>query len=170
MTTNTTLSIPNALKAARPEDYYENTVTIGWPSSADRGLLTVYAGLQEAVAFSAGGHEALTREFVRFLVGGGWLGHWLDFTGDRYLPPMPALIDQPFWLDPSDPHHMASAIQFLTRPRTYDYAVVSGEWRHARVRTERVWPKAVHRVAADGLSPEQAVDEAVARIKQLLSE
>jgi multiple sugar transport system substrate-binding protein len=35
---------------------------------------------------------------------------------------------------------------------------------------ERVWPKAVHRVAADGISPEQAVDEAIARIKQILAE
>jgi multiple sugar transport system substrate-binding protein len=33
-----------------------------------------------------------------------------------------------------------------------------------------VWSKAVHRVAADGVSPEQAVDEAIARIKQILSE
>jgi hypothetical protein len=29
---------------------------------------------------------------------------------------------------------------------------------------------AVHRVAAEGISPEQAVDEAIARIKQILSE
>jgi multiple sugar transport system substrate-binding protein len=33
-----------------------------------------------------------------------------------------------------------------------------------------VWGRAVHRVAADGISPEQAVDEAIARVKQLLSE
>jgi hypothetical protein len=32
------------------------------------------------------------------------------------------------------------------------------------------WPKAIHRVAAEGISPEQAVDEAIARIKQILSE
>ena len=32
------------------------------------------------------------------------------------------------------------------------------------------WPEAVHRVAADGISPEQAVDEAIARIKQILAE
>jgi hypothetical protein len=30
--------------------------------------------------------------------------------------------------------------------------------------------KAIHRVAAEGVSPEQAVDEAIARIKQILSE
>jgi hypothetical protein len=33
-----------------------------------------------------------------------------------------------------------------------------------------VWANAVHRVVADGISPEQAVDEAIARIKQILSE
>ena len=35
---------------------------------------------------------------------------------------------------------------------------------------ESVWGKAVHRVVAEGISPEQAVDEAIARIKQILSE
>ena len=108
---------------------------------------------------------------MRFLVGEGWLAHWLDFAGDRFLPPMPALLEQPFWLDPGDPHRMAAAMQFLTRPRDYwTYAAVSGEWRHRRVTAEHVWPKAIHRVVADGLSPEQAVDEAIARIHQILSE
>jgi hypothetical protein len=30
--------------------------------------------------------------------------------------------------------------------------------------------RVVHRVAAEGISPEQAVDEAIARIKQILAE
>jgi hypothetical protein len=33
-----------------------------------------------------------------------------------------------------------------------------------------VWGKAVHRVAAEGISPEQAVNEAIARIKEILAE
>ena len=107
---------------------------------------------------------------MRFLVAEGWLAHWLDFAGDRFLPPMPALLEQPFWLDPGDPHRMASAMQFLTRPHDYSYAAASGEWRHQLVEAEGVWPKAVHRVVADGLTPEQAVDEAIARVKQILSE
>ena len=32
------------------------------------------------------------------------------------LPPMPKLLDQPFWLDPSDPHRMAAVMQ-VTRAR-----------------------------------------------------
>ena len=170
MTPNPTLSIQNALKATRPEDYYKNAVTLDWPAGVDGQPLAIYAGLQEAVVFNAGGHVATAKGFVRFLVEDGWLAHWLDFAGDRLLPPMPALLDSPFWLDQSTPHRVRAAMQFLTRPRTYDYVAVSGEWRHARVRTEHVWSTAVHRVAADGLSPAQAVDEAIARVKQLLSE
>jgi multiple sugar transport system substrate-binding protein len=35
---------------------------------------------------------------------------------------------------------------------------------------ENVWGNAVHRVVTEGITPEQAVDEAIARIKQILSE
>jgi len=35
---------------------------------------------------------------------------------------------------------------------------------------EALWPKAVHAVVTEGISPEQAVDQAIARIKQILSE
>jgi multiple sugar transport system substrate-binding protein len=34
MTPNQTLSIPNALRTARPDDYYQNVVTIDWPDGA----------------------------------------------------------------------------------------------------------------------------------------
>ena len=108
---------------------------------------------------------------MRFLVADGWLAHYLDFSGDRYLPPMPKLLDAPFWLDPSDPHRMAAAMQFLTRPRAQNlFAVASGNWRHQLVAKENVWGQAVHRVVAEGISPEQAVDEAIARIKAILAE
>jgi multiple sugar transport system substrate-binding protein len=45
-----------------------------------------------------------------------------------------------------------------------------GNWRHDVVWQEFTWAKAIHRVAAEGVSPEQAVDEAIARIKQILAE
>ena len=113
---------------------------------------------------------ATAKEFVRFLVGEGWLMHYLNLSGERMLPSIPALLDQPFWLDPSDPHRMASVMQVASRPLAHNYDGASGDWRHGLVRQEHIWQKAVHRVAAEGISPEQAVDEAIARIKQILSE
>ena len=109
------------------------------------------------------------KELVRFLVGEGWLAHYLNFAGERMLPTMPALLQAPFWLDPGDPHRMRSAMQLLTQPRALDW-YTPFDLRHRNVDDEGVWPKAVHRVVTEGISPEQAVDEAIARIKQILSE
>ena len=83
---------------------------------------------------------------------------------------MRKLVEQPFWLDPADPHRLRAAMQLLTRPHFYGNEVRGNEWRSSLIFRENVWGKAVHRVVADGISPEQAVDEAIARIKQILSE
>jgi multiple sugar transport system substrate-binding protein len=167
MTMNSTLSIPNALKAERPQDYYENAVTIEWPEGTEGQPLPLETTPNSAMVFKDGGHIATAEEFVSFLIGEGWLAHYLDFSAERMLPAMPKLLDAPFWLDPSDPHRMRSAMQLLTQPRSYEYVTVSGNWRHAEA--QYVWAKAIHRVAAEGVSPEQAVDEAIARIKEILA-
>jgi multiple sugar transport system substrate-binding protein len=170
MTANETLSIPNALKRDRPDDYYENTATIEWPLGPRGEFFPIWGDVFPAMVFKDGGHVATAKEFVRFLVSEGWLMHYLNFSGERMLPSIPALLDQPFWLDVTDRHRMMSAVQVASRPLAHDYAQASGNWRHNLVLQENVWANAIHRVAAEGISPEQAVDEAIARIKQILSE
>jgi multiple sugar transport system substrate-binding protein len=170
MTMNHTLSIVNALKHERPEDYYQNSATIEWPLGPDGKPFAIVGYFFGPVAFKDGRNVDTAKEFVRFLVSEGWLAHYLDFSSERLLPAMPKLRDAPFWLDPSDQHRMAAAMQVASRPMGYDPAKVTGNWRYDQVAQELVWAKAVHRVAADGISPEQAVDEAIARIKQIMSE
>jgi multiple sugar transport system substrate-binding protein len=170
MTPNNSLSIPNALKSDRPEDYYKNTATIEWPLGPDGEAFPVRGNFFGAVVFKGGSNVDTAKEFVRFLVAEGWLAHYLDFAGERFLPPMPKLLEAPFWLDPSDPHRMRAAMQIGSRPMQHDYETVSGDWRYSLVWQEKVWPKAVHRVVTEGISPKQAVDEAIARIKQILAQ
>jgi multiple sugar transport system substrate-binding protein len=170
MTPNLTLSIPAALKRERPDDYQHNSATIDWPNAANGEPLTIDGALFRAVVFKNGGHNAAAERFVRFLTQEGWLAHWLDFMGDQFTPPMRKLVEQPFWLNPSDPHRMRAAIQIMTQPQLLNMDVRDNEWREAPIWEQNVWGNAVHRVAADGISPAQAVDEAVARIKQILSE
>jgi multiple sugar transport system substrate-binding protein len=122
------------------------------------------------MVFKDGDHVATAEKFVRFLVAEGWLAHYLNFSGERMLPPMPKLLDAPFWLDPSDPHRMAAVMQVSSREPNYDYIVGLGDSRHDTIWQELTWGNAVHRVADEGISPEQAVDEAIARIKEILSE
>jgi multiple sugar transport system substrate-binding protein len=143
-----------------------------WPIGPHGEPFPIVGNVVSAMVFQDGRNVATAKEFVRFLVAEGWLMHYLDFAGERLLPPISKLLDQPFWLDPSDPHRMAAVMQVSSRPLAhgYAYAEISGNWRHQLVNGEFVWGNAVHRVAADGLTPEQAVDEAIVRIKQILSE
>jgi multiple sugar transport system substrate-binding protein len=167
---NDTLSIPNALKRERSDDYYKNTATIEWPLGPDGEAFPISGDFWGAVVLKDGRNVSAAKKFVRFLVAEGWLAHYLDFAGERFLPPMPKLREGPLWLDPSDPHRMAAVMQIASRATQYKYFVVSGDWRYDLVWQELTWAKAIHRVAAEGISPEQAVDEAIARIKQILSE
>jgi multiple sugar transport system substrate-binding protein len=171
MTPNASLSIPSALRTARPDDYYRNAVTTDWPEGANGQQLVIDGGFVHAVVFKNGRDSALAGDFVRFLAEEGWLAHWLTFAGDRWLPPMRKLVEQPFWLDPSDPHRMRAAIQILTRAHhSPGPGVRDQEWRSDRIIEEEIWGNAVHRVAADGISPEQAIDEAIGRIKEIFSD
>jgi multiple sugar transport system substrate-binding protein len=170
MTANQSLSIPNALKVERPDDYYKNVATIEWPLGPSGESFPIQTSIFQAVVFKDGGNVATAKEFVRFLVAEGWLMHYLNFSGERMLPSIPALLDQPFWLDPSDRHHMAAAMQAEARPPAHNYTAAAGDLGHDQIYNEHVWAKAIKRVVTEGISPEQAVDDAIARIKQILSE
>ena len=114
--------------------------------------------VEEIVHLDRGPRRMRDRDLPTRLVGEGWLAHYLDFAGERMLPPMPKLLEAPFWLDPSDPHRIRAAMQLLTWPQSRSYVALTGDWRHSKVEMD-VGPKAVHRVATVELTPEQAVDE-----------
>ena len=58
MTANASLSIPAALRTARPDDYYQNAATIDWPQAANGEPLVLEGRVDRAVVFKEGGHGA----------------------------------------------------------------------------------------------------------------
>ena len=95
MTPNTTLSIPNALRAERPEDYYKNTATIEWPDGADgQPLAIVDRRPSRPWSSRPAGTSRPPRSSCASWSAEGWLAHCLDFSGDRFLPPMPKLLER----------------------------------------------------------------------------
>ena len=71
MTPNQSLSIPNALKSERPEDYYKNTATIEWPLGPSASPFRSSRAVHFGMAFNDGANVATAKEFVRFLVSRG---------------------------------------------------------------------------------------------------
>ena len=142
MTPNETLSIVNALKRERSDDYYENIATIEWPLGPHGESFGISGSVILAAVVKHGSNTPAAKEFVRFLVGEGWLMHYLDFSGERLLPPISALSDQPFWAgSPSDPHRRPRRCRSCPRPRgATTYAVYGGRGANSGA-------EAIHRVA-----------------------
>ena len=65
------------LKSSRPDDYYRNAITVGWPKDAFGRPEHIEGGYYKAVVFKDGGHTQAAEELVRFLVGDGGLAQYL---------------------------------------------------------------------------------------------
>jgi multiple sugar transport system substrate-binding protein len=170
MTTNGTLSIPAALRIGQPDDYYQNTATISWPSAPDGRILPLLSIGVQLVIFSKARDLASAKEFVRFLLREERLGAWFEGARGRWLPTLVELAGSPFWTDPSDPHRLP-AVEQLANPSIPVWGPVRASlpswWDD--VGRQLLLGGAVHRIAADGLTPEQAVDELIAKLRQFQS-
>jgi multiple sugar transport system substrate-binding protein len=168
MTVNDTLSITNALRADRPDDYYKNTVTIQWPNGPSGKPPAIENSVYPVLVFKDAQNATAAREFVAFLLNGERLGGFNEASLGRVLPPMPTLLETPFWQDAKDPHRTGAIKQIREGPLAYSYIAVSGNVRHADA--DPVWSAAVRRVAEEDYPADKAVDEAVMQVKKILAQ
>jgi hypothetical protein len=112
-----------------------------WPNQTGRRQpLAIGLCVVRAAVFRSDQHTDLARDLVRFFVEGGWLAQYVNLALERTLSPISKLMDQPFWLDPSDRHRMAAAIQALTKPvGDMVYLTEAANWRLVTVWQERAW-------------------------------
>jgi multiple sugar transport system substrate-binding protein len=79
----------------------------------------------------------------------------------RWFPAIPALIEEdPFWLDPSDPHR-APYIKIALGPMIPQFNAFNPAW--GQVNAEQLWGRAEADVIKNGMTPEQAIDKAFKR-------
>jgi multiple sugar transport system substrate-binding protein len=167
MTANGTLSIVAALKNSRPDDYTNNAMTITWPADPDGNIFPIEPDVPQLVVFKQAPHPDAAQEFLTYLLSEGRLDAHLRRTG-RFAPVTRTEFESPFWQQSGDPHLTVSITQLREREPAYTYVSASGNPNHSRVTAENVWAKAVARVVADKASAEEAVDEAILRIKQIV--
>jgi multiple sugar transport system substrate-binding protein len=86
----------------------------------------------------------------------------------RRLPAMPAIAkDDPWWLDPNDPHRVAYTTQGLLDPTLPQFWVFNPAY--AQVQNEHVWQTAWAEIMKDGAEPQTAADKAFKRVEETLA-
>jgi multiple sugar transport system substrate-binding protein len=167
MTPNPTLSIPASQITVNPDNYNKNIRTMEWPDGPGGRPIEYYAAVKTAVVFRTSKNKENAKSFLRFLARPENIGPVVEGSLGRWFPTVKANADRPFWTDTKDQHKPAAHKQFTQRkirpfPMIYN-------WRYAQLQAENVWGKAIGRIVVENWSNERAVDEAIARIKDVLA-
>ena len=157
------LQLTPAQRAAGRKAYDELIATAGLPSKPDGTPMVYRTIVKVGVIFRESKNKGRAREFLRFLLEEENLRPYVEAGLGRGFPVTRAGRESPFWQ--ADKHRRAVYDQFKTSPQPSEFAK---NWKFARLDAENVWAKAMNRVVTDKVSVEKAVDELIARIKQVV--
>lgn len=142
--------------------YDELIATAGLPRKPDGAPMAYRTIVKIGVIFRESKNKKQAREFLRFLLEEENLRPYVEAGLGRWFPVTKAGRESPFWQ--ADKHRRAVYEQFKTSPQPSEF---TKNWRFARLDAENVWARAMNRVVTDKVSVEKAVDELIARIKEL---
>jgi multiple sugar transport system substrate-binding protein len=167
MTPNPTLSIPAAVHND-PDAYFKQLGTIEFPKKPNGMPMTHLVMQRQAIIFADAPHVADAKAFLSYLTEPSILNGFLKSSFGRMLPSSPQLKQDPFWLNPADPHiSMASKTIVAGQTRPY-YTVFNPAY--GIFLEENVWGKVLHQMAVKGLSAEAAADRVIARLQQIFAQ
>ena len=176
MTHNATISI--AAKwfddmnnpANKPEDraiakknYEELIATAGFPRKPDGSPMTYRAAVKTGVVFEQAKNKRRAKEFVAFLLQDDNLIPYVEGSLGRWYPVTKSGAARlSFWL--ADPHRASVQRQFVAGTSPFEF---TKNYKFTTLNNENVWAKAMNRVVTDKWPVEKAVDEMIARIKEV---
>jgi len=176
MTHNATISI--AAKwyddmnnpANKPEDraiakknYEELIATAGFPNKPDGSIMTYRAAVKTGVVFENAKNKRRAKEFVAFLLQDENLIPYVEGSLGRWYPVTKSGAARlSFWL--ADPHRASVQRQFVAGTTPFEF---TKNFRFTTLNNENVWAKCMNRIVTEKVPIEKAVDEMIARIKQV---
>jgi len=144
------------------KNYSENIRTAGFPNKPDGTPMQYRTAVDVGVIFAAAKNKARAKEFVSFFMQEENLTPYVEGALGRYYPVTKAGQERPFWT--ADPHRKAVHDQYASGTVTFEF---TKNYKFTIVNNENVWAKAMNRVVNEKVPVDKAVDELIARIKQV---
>ena len=151
-------------RATAKKNYEDNIRTAEFPKKPDGSAMTNLAAVKTAVVFADGKNKKRGKEFMAFMMQDENLRPFVEGSAGRWVPTTLKGIEAPFWTDGKDPHRAVVYKQYKDGTVPFQFVY---NYNFTTVNAENVWAKAVNRVVQDKIPAEQAVDEMIARIKQI---
>jgi multiple sugar transport system substrate-binding protein len=149
-------------RAAGKKAYEETIITASFPNKPDGSPIKYRSDVKTGLIFTAARNKAEGKEFVKFLMQEENLRPYIEGALGRWFPVTTASQQSPFWQ--ADRHRKAVYTQFTGGTQPFDF---TKNYKFTILNNENVWAKAMNRVVSEKIPVDQAVDELIARIKQV---
>jgi multiple sugar transport system substrate-binding protein len=149
-------------RAAAKKNYEELIATAGFPNKPDGRPMQYRAAVKVGIVFNNAKNKKRGKEFAAFLMEDENLTPYVEGALGRWYPVMKAAAARKFWTE--DPHRKVVHDQFSAGTVTFEF---TKNWKFTILNNENVWAKAMNRVVTDKWPVEKAVDEMIARIKEV---
>jgi multiple sugar transport system substrate-binding protein len=144
------------------KNYYELIRTAGFPNKPDGSPMGYRTAVKVGVIFADSRNKAKAKEFVSFLLQEENLTPYVEGALGRWFPVTRAAQQRPFWQQ--DRHRKSVFDQYAAGTVTFEF---TRNYKFTILNNENVWAKAMNRVVNEKVPVEKAVDEMIARIKQV---
>jgi len=148
---------------AQAKKNYEQLIATGaFPNKPDGKPMQYRSAVKVGVVFANAKNKKRAKEFVQFAMQDENLIPYVEGALGRWYPVTKSGAARRFWTE--DPHRKIVHEQFSAGTVPFEF---TKNWKFTILNNENVWAKAVNRVVVDKWTPEKAVDEMIARIKQV---
>jgi multiple sugar transport system substrate-binding protein len=165
MTANPTLSIPGFHFGKNDDNYNNKIKTLRWPNGPDGKPITLSVSVHVGFIPKNARNKDMAKDFVRFFMQPANLDQFVKASAGAFFPIRKESLKDPFFAA-ADPHRSAVYKNFTDAPNVpYEHVL---NRKYIAVQTENLTGRALGRILSDKWPTDKAVDEMIARVKQLV--
>ncbi|MDA9466439.1 MULTISPECIES: ABC transporter substrate-binding protein [Bradyrhizobium] len=142
--------------------YEQDIITASFPKAPDGSTIKYRSDVKTGLVFTAAKNKAEAKQFISFLLQEENVRPYIEGALGRWFPVTKESQESPFWQ--ADKHRKAVYAQFKGGTAAFDF---TKNWKFTILNNENVWAKAMNRVVSEKVPVDKAVDELIARIKQV---
>jgi multiple sugar transport system substrate-binding protein len=161
-------TISTEVAVIHKEQDYNDITTMGLALSNDGKPVPSQAGGLAGLIPKGAKNVAVAKDILKYLIQPDILNELLKVGLARRIPAMPSIVkNDPWWLDPKDPHRAAYTTQGLLAPTLPQFWVYNPAY--AQVQNEHVFPTAWAEIVKDGVTPQAAAEKAFKRVEEIFA-
>jgi multiple sugar transport system substrate-binding protein len=161
-------TISTELALYHKKEEYDDIVTLGLPHDNAGKPIASVLGVTGTFIPKGAKNVEVAKDFLKYVIQPKVTNEYLKTGLGRSLPAMPDLVkNDPFWLDPKDPHRSTYARQGVLEPTLPNYPVFNPGCAEADA--QQIWGTAESDIIRDGVTVQAAAEKALKRIGAVLA-